>query len=243
MRWDGRLESCAIETIISCVFEICGEHWQRGMGNGFGGRFAASLIGSGSNFSDQGFEIGEDQLNRIEVWQAFRQEQQMCARGADRVAHRLALARAKIAADDDVARLEGGREELFDIGANSLAVDRAVEQAGRVDAVVAQCRQEGRGFPVALRDLVDQPFAAPRPASQARHVGFDPGFGHQAGGTNTALIGAQTGAMPACLRAILLESDGGLLYNGSPLVPEEYSRRRSGSGYRSGQEHLQPRRA
>src|SRR5580704_6104112 len=35
------------------------------------------------------------------------------------------------------ARLEGRNEELFNIGAEAFAVDGPVEQAGRVDAVVA----------------------------------------------------------------------------------------------------------
>jgi hypothetical protein len=38
----------------------------------------------------------------------------------------------------------------------ALAVDGPVEQAGRVDAVVAQGGEESRGLPFALRDLVDE---------------------------------------------------------------------------------------
>jgi hypothetical protein len=46
-------------------------------------------------------------------------------------------------------------EELIDIGAETLAIDGAVEQAGRVDAVVARRRGRSR-FPLALRDPVDE---------------------------------------------------------------------------------------
>jgi hypothetical protein len=52
---------------------------------------------------------------------------------------------AEVVQDDDVAWLKGGREELFDIGAEAFAVDRPVEQAGRFDAVVAQRGEEGSG--------------------------------------------------------------------------------------------------
>ena len=45
-----------------------------------------------------------------------------------------------------VARLQRRREELFDIGVEALAVDGPVEQAGRVDAVVAQGGEERRGL-------------------------------------------------------------------------------------------------
>ena len=65
-------------------------------------------------------------------------------------------------------------EELFDIGVEALAVDGPVEQAGRVDAVVAQGGEEGRGLPRALRDLVDEPLAPWLPAAQAGHIGLGP---------------------------------------------------------------------
>jgi hypothetical protein len=46
--------------------------------------------------------------------------------------------RAQIVERDDVAGLEGGREKLLDVSQKTLAVDGAVEHAGRFDAVVAQ---------------------------------------------------------------------------------------------------------
>jgi hypothetical protein len=54
--------------------------------------------------------------------------------------------RAEIVEDDDVARLQRRREELIDIGAETLAVDGSVKQTGRVEAVVAQGGEKGRGF-------------------------------------------------------------------------------------------------
>ena len=67
----------------------------------------------------------------------------------------LCLVGAEVVEDDDVARLEGRNEELFDIGAEAFAVDGPVEQAGRVDAVVAQGGKESRGLPAAMRNLCD----------------------------------------------------------------------------------------
>lgn len=142
----------------------------------------------------------------------------MRACGSYRGAHALAFMRAQVVEDDDVARLERGNEELFDIGAEALAVDRAVEQTRRFDTVVAQSGQESRSLPVAVRNLVDQTLAAWGPASQARHVGLDPGFvdEHQTDGIDTALVGAPTGAMPAYVRTILLAGDEGLFLNVTP---------------------------
>jgi len=40
---------------------------------------------------------------------------------------------AEIIYDDDVARHEGGHEELLDIAGEAMAVDWAIEDEGRVD--------------------------------------------------------------------------------------------------------------
>ena len=69
-----------------------------------------------------------------EVGRIFGQEDEARPDGSDGLSHPLSLVGAEIVEDHDVARLEGRREELFDIGAEAFAVDRAVEQAGRIDA-------------------------------------------------------------------------------------------------------------
>ncbi len=73
--------------------------------------------------------------------------------------------RAEVVENDDIAGLECGNEELLDIGAKAFAMDRAVEQAWRFNAVVAQSGQESRGPPMAMRDFVDQTLAARRPTA------------------------------------------------------------------------------
>lgn len=86
--------------------------------------------------------------------------------------------------DDDVAWLEGGNENSFDIDEERLAVDRSIEQPGSIDTVMAQRGQESARIPVTMRDLIDEPLAASRPAMTARHVGLGPGFideDHRAG--------------------------------------------------------------
>ena len=75
---------------------------------------------------------------------------------ADRTSHHLSLVGAQIVEDHDVARFQRRDEELFDIGVEALAVDGPIEQAGRVDAVVAQGGEESCGLPAAVRNLVDE---------------------------------------------------------------------------------------
>ena len=45
---------------------------------------------------------------------------------------------AGIIEHDDIARLEGADKELFGIGAEALAVNRSVKDAGRLDPVHPQ---------------------------------------------------------------------------------------------------------
>src|ERR1700678_1970723 len=137
---------------------------------------------------------------------------------SDRSSYGLCLVGAEVVEDDDVARLEGRNEELFNIGAEAFAVDGPVEQAGRVDAVVAQGGKESRGLPAAMRNLVDEPLAFRRPAAQAGHVGFRPRLvdEHQSPGIDKALIGPPTRAMAAYVRAVLLARDKRLFLNVTP---------------------------
>jgi hypothetical protein len=65
-------------------------------------------------------------------------------------------------------------EDLFDIGAKFLAVDRAVEDERGGDAVVAQGGDERRGFPVAERHMRDETLALLAAAIARRHVGRSP---------------------------------------------------------------------
>ena len=84
----------------------------------------------------------------------FGKKQEASAGSLNGFPHGFSFMGAKIVEDDDVVGLEGWDQKLLDIGAKALAVDRTVEHAGRLDAVVAQRGEEGRGLPFALRDLV-----------------------------------------------------------------------------------------
>src|SRR4029077_20479393 len=123
----------------------------------------------------------------------------------DHSPHGLSLVRSEVVEDHDIARFEGGREELFDIGVKALAIDGPVEQAGRIDAVVAQSGEESRGLPLALRDLVDEPLAPWRPAAQAAHIGLAPGFidEDQPPRVDEPLVGSPSFAVAPYVRAIL----------------------------------------
>jgi len=68
-------------------------------------------------------ELGEDLLDRIEVWTVGRQEEQMRSFGANGVAGRLAFVATEIVEDNDFAPCQRGRQHLFDIKREQLAID------------------------------------------------------------------------------------------------------------------------
>ena len=104
----------------------------------------SGLNGARVGLAQQGLELGEDLRDRVEIGRVARQEEQLGAGAADQAAHRLALVTAEIVHDDDIAGAAGWHQELLEISAKAGAVDRAVDDAGRGDAVVAQRRQKGQ---------------------------------------------------------------------------------------------------
>src|SRR6185312_6533105 len=102
------------------------------------------LVGSLLGLSHQMLELGEELLDGIEVGAVGRQEEEVSAAFPDRLARRFALMRAEIVENDDVARFEGRSEHVLDIGGKELAVDRPVDDKGRLDAVVPERGDEGQ---------------------------------------------------------------------------------------------------
>jgi len=127
---------------------------------------------------------------------------------------------AEVVEDHDVARLEGRNEDLLDIGVKALAIDRSVEQAGRVDAVLAKSGEKGRGLPAALRNRVDEALSLRGPAAKPCHVGLRPVLidEHQTPGVDEPLIGAPARAVTVYVPAILLARDKGLFLNVTPIL-------------------------
>src|SRR6185437_13206684 len=130
-----------------------------------------SLDGSLSCLSEQSFELCKGLFDRIEVGAIRRQEEQLCAGSADGPPDGLSLVAAEIVDNDDVAGPERGHQELLDISQEAFAVDRPVDHAGSIDAIMAQRGKEGQRPPSAMWRLGDQPLATLRAAMGAGHVG------------------------------------------------------------------------
>ena len=115
-------------------------------------------------------------LDRISVGAVGRQANEGGATGLDGVAHTGDLVTAEIVQDDDIARPKRRREHLLDLGAEDVAVDGAVDDQWRGEAVGAQAGNEGRGFPVPVRDRRNQPLSRRRAPIPPRHIGGGPGL-------------------------------------------------------------------
>jgi hypothetical protein len=76
-------------------------------------------------------KFGEEHLEGIEVRRVLGQEEKLCACCPGGGAERPGAVRSEIVHDDDVAGLEGRREDLFDIEQEALAIDRPLDQPGR----------------------------------------------------------------------------------------------------------------
>jgi hypothetical protein len=83
------------------------------------------------------FELGKELFDWIEIRGVLRQEEELRAGGSDGLANGLALVRAEIVDDDDVARFERGHEDLLDVLEEALAIDGSVDKPRCGDPIVA----------------------------------------------------------------------------------------------------------
>ena len=81
------------------------------------------------------FDLGENLLDRIHVGAVGRQEPSFGAGRLNGLADAGDLVGAKVVHEDDVSFAQGRCEGLFDIGAEFLAVDGTIEDAGSGEAV------------------------------------------------------------------------------------------------------------
>ncbi len=95
---------------------------------------------SGGGRSEQRVELGEGLLDRVQIRTVGRQIEEFGPHGLDGGAHAFDLVGAEVVHNDEVAGAQSWRQGLLDIGPETRAVDRAVEDAGRRQAIVAQRR-------------------------------------------------------------------------------------------------------
>ena len=126
--------------------------------------------------TEDGFQLGEAELDGVEVGAIGRQEPQGCAGGFDRVAHPVDFVRGKVVRNDDIAGLEGGDEDLLDVGAETDPVHRPVEHAGGREPGDAEAGDERTGLPMPLGGVIGHALAAGAAPIAPKEIGRDAGF-------------------------------------------------------------------
>ena len=157
------------------------------------------------------FQLGEDLLDRVEIGAIGREKEEPCAGSPDRGASGLAFVAAQIVENDDVAWLQRGDEDLLDIEAEQLAVDRTIDDPWCVDSVVAQGGEEGHRLPMAAGHLGLKPLSTQTPSAQRRHVGLGPGLidEDEPPRIDLALIGLPARPLAGDVRPVLLAWQNG----------------------------------
>ena len=160
-------------------------------------------------FTEVGFQLGEDHLDRVQIRTVGRQKQKVGAGLPNGLAGALAFVASEVVDNHDVARLEPRNETLLHPGREQIAVDRAVEDAGCHDGVMPEAADEGQGLPVTLGNLGLKGQTARAPAMDPGHVGFDPGLVHedQPFRRDAMLVGLPALTEPRDGRPLLLAGD------------------------------------
>ena len=120
-------------------------------GEGVGDCCDESFDGSGSGLSQQGFELGEELFDRVEVGAVGRQVAQLSADGLDGFADARDLVAGQVVHHHDIALPQYRDDELLDIGAEARPIHWAVKHTRCGDLTDAQGGNECRCLPMSPR--------------------------------------------------------------------------------------------
>lgn len=164
------------------------------------------LNGPFGRVTEQRLELGEDLFNRVEIGGVGWQEAQRGPHPLNGCPYGRTLMAAQIVQDDDSAWGKRRQQTLFDIGQEAGAVERAIEDTGSGNTVVAQRRHEGQRVPVPVRAGRSQPLASGAAAIAAGHISLGPGLiqEHEPARIKLALPALPPAAVARDVRAVLL---------------------------------------
>jgi hypothetical protein len=167
------------------------------------------LFGAFGGLAQGVFELGEEHLDRIEVGRVLGQEEELGTSGPERLTDGAAAMGSEIIHNDDVAWSQRRDEDLVDVLAEGLAIDRAIDEPRRLDAIMPQGSEEGHGRPAPMGHLRREALTAWAPATQRRHIGLGPGLvdEDEASGIDPILVGLPLLASPCDVGTIALAGD------------------------------------
>ena len=133
--------------------------------------------GSTAGGAHEGFELREAEFNGIEVRTVGRQIAERGADALDRAGGRRPLCvRLRLSAMTMSPGVQGGHEDLFDIGEEARPVDGAVEDPGRGQASHPQRCEKRTGLPPGARRVVVDAGPAEGPTIPPQEIVRNAGF-------------------------------------------------------------------
>ena len=133
--------------------------------------------------ADDGLQLREAELDRVEIRTVRGQIPEGRVGALDGVANAVDLVRAEVIYDDDVAGLQRRHQDLFDVGQEADAVDRAIEDAWRSQAGDPDRLEKCAGLPPRTWRVIVDAGPAQGPAVPSEEIGGDASFieKHKAG--------------------------------------------------------------
>jgi hypothetical protein len=129
-----------------------------------------------SSGPEEGLQLGEGELDRIEIGTVGREKAEVGPGLLDRGAHLGLLVHRQVVHHDDVAAAQRGDQDLFDIGAERDRVDRPVEHGRRAQLGGAQRRDDRVSLPVATGRVIGDARPARTPPVAPEQIGRDARF-------------------------------------------------------------------
>ena len=136
----------------------------------------ARLGAATASGANEGLELREAELDGIEVRAVGWQVPEGGPGGLDGALDAGDLVGPEIVGNDDVAGLQGRHQDLFDVGAEALAIDRAVEDPRCGQPRDPQRGEKRAGLPAPAGGVVVDARAARCPAVPPKQMGGEAGF-------------------------------------------------------------------
>jgi len=99
-------------------------------------------------------QFGEYELDRIEIGTVGRQESELHADRFDRRPNLGLFVDGQVVEDDDITWPEDGHQDLLDIRAKTVRIDRAIKDSRRGDGIDTQGGNDRAGFPMTARRVI-----------------------------------------------------------------------------------------
>ncbi len=153
------------------------------------------LQGAGSRLTQMRFEFGESQLNGIEIGAVRRQVAQANPPSRKQQADIMDFVGGEIVEDERIAPAQLRTEHPLQINREHLGIDGTFDQKGRLDAFLAQGRNEGGTLPVAVREGAEATLAPGTATMVAGHGGVQTRFINKHQLADKIVVSWQEGAL------------------------------------------------